>query len=328
VSSSDVDPVVVASKPALRSMQAYLLSCDRQQPAIALTRSVDSDEPVLAPEQVRAIVGPGPRIYYVSAEYLLRRLQGMLGRKLALPAGGARIWWPDLSTRSDPSEHPFVLALAGEPQSSMLVEFARQFDLSRPLVRREIKLIEDTRRLAEYQLAQAVEQNRTTEQRLRDTQLERHREATRADAAEMRLQGAVRELGALGCEERLHMFIAREWVGALTVSDRREHPLGAYVLTGELVAMVERQADISHERVAWVCAMVACGYAPALAGLAVHPLLSGRAGGQLQRADGAKGWRCSLKRNASAGPRLHYWIRPDGTIEFAEVGSHDQLKAL
>jgi hypothetical protein len=326
VSAADGDPIVVDGKPGLRSMQAHLLSGEREQPVIALTWSVDAEEPVLAPEDVRAIVGPGPRIYLIQAEYLLRRLQGALG-PLALPRGSARVWWPGISVGSDPGEHPLVLALDGEPQASMCVELARQFDLSRPHVRREIELIEDTRRLAEHQLAQAVEQNRTTEEHLRDVQIERHQALTRAQAAEASLDAATDPLGEMGCEERLHSLITREWVQALTASDRREHPLGAYVLTGELVATVEHQASLPQERLAWVCAMLACGYAPALAGLATHPLLSGRAGGQLQRADGAKGWRCSLKRNASGGPRLHYWIRPDGTIEFAEVGSHDQLKA-
>ncbi len=89
--------------------------------------------------------------------------------------------------------------------------------------------------------------------------------------------------------------------------------------------MVERQAELPLEKLAWVCAMVACGYAPTLTGIAPHALITGRGGPQIERADGAKGWRCNLKRNAPGGPRLHYWIRPDRTVEFAGVGNHDEL---
>jgi hypothetical protein len=73
--------------------------------------------------------------------------------------------------------------------------------------------------------------------------------------------------------------------------------------------------------------MVACRYAPSLTGIAPHALVAARGGPQLEREDGAKGWRCNLKRNARGGPRLHYWIRQDATIEFVGVGNHDQLTA-
>jgi hypothetical protein len=109
---------------------------------------------------VRALVGSGPRIYYLPGERVLCRLQGMVGQRLALPAGDARVWWPRLSVRSDPGEHPLVLAIEGESRAEMLVEFARRFDLSRPVVRAEIRRIEDARRLAEYELSQALEENR------------------------------------------------------------------------------------------------------------------------------------------------------------------------
>jgi hypothetical protein len=187
VNGEDVEAIVVGEEPGLRSMQAYLLAGDRQQPVVALTRSLDTGEPVLAPGDVRALVGAGPRIYYVPEEDLLDRLQERLGRALALPAGAVRVWWPGLSTGSDPGEHPLVLELDGEPESSLLAELARELELSRPLVRREIKLIEQTRRLAEDELAKAREQNR-------NMKIERHEALARAEAAEASLRAATRQL--------------------------------------------------------------------------------------------------------------------------------------
>jgi hypothetical protein len=147
--------VIVRSLQALRGMEADLRSGERAQPVVGLACSEEIDEPVLAVQRVREIVGVGPRIYYVPGAYLLHRLRGTLGGSLALPAGGARVWWPGISTRCDPAAHPLVLALDSEWQTDMLAEFARQFDLSRPLVRQEIALIEDTRRLAELELERA-----------------------------------------------------------------------------------------------------------------------------------------------------------------------------
>jgi hypothetical protein len=185
--------VVVRSQQALLGMEADLRSGDRAQPVVGLACLEEIDEPVLAARQVRAIVGAGPRIYYVPGAYPLRRLQGMLGHQLALPPGGARIWWPGLSTCGDPAAHPLVLALDSESQADMLAEFARRFELSRPLVRGEIAQIEDARRLAEDELAQAREQSNAFT-------IERELALTRARQAERDLRDATQRLRELDGE--------------------------------------------------------------------------------------------------------------------------------
>jgi hypothetical protein len=195
--AANSNPVVVASERDSQSMAAYLFSGERDQPAIGVTWSVGTDQLVLEPGEVRAVVGPGPRIYLVTEEDSLHRLEGVLGRKFSLPAGTARIWWPGLTARSDPADHPLALQLDGEREEDTLAEFAHSFELSRPLVRREINLIEDARALLEHELAQARKLQRNTEERLRDTQIERHQQAARANAAEARLKSATRKLDAL-----------------------------------------------------------------------------------------------------------------------------------
>lgn len=182
------DPIVVCSHEALREMRGYLLSADRVLPVVGLARSLEADAPVLAAERVRAVVGAGPRIYYLPGESLLRRLQGSLGQRLALVVGGVRVWWPGLECRCDPGGHPLVLELDGESRAELLVEFARRFDLSRPLVRGEIAAIEDARRLAERELSQAREQ-------IRGMRLERDRALARAERAERALQAAALRRG-------------------------------------------------------------------------------------------------------------------------------------
>jgi hypothetical protein len=216
------------------------------------------------------------------------------------------------------------MALVGLPAEDTLIEFKRAYELSRPVVRREVKLVEDARAVLNDQLARTQERIREVEQQLRDTKIARHTEATRADRAQARLRKTGEEQGEMGCELALHGLIAKEW-RALTPADRRAHPLGGYVLTPQFVEMVEQQPELAVERVAWVCAMIACRYAQALGGIAPHALLDAPRGTQIERDDGAKAWRASLKRIAPAAPRLHYWIRPDGVIEYAAVGHHDTL---
>lgn len=129
-------------------------------------------------------------------------------------------------------------------------------------------------------------------------------------------------------ETAFHVSMTEKWAGALSPTDRREHPLGAYRLGWEFLDSVEGLADPPVERVAWVCAMVACGRAREIGGLELHPLRTGMGGEDAQRSgsrssDGALAWRCALKRGKPAAARLHFWKLPDGIIEFASVGTHD-----
>jgi hypothetical protein len=188
-------PITVSDDQELQAMGSHLLSGDRDQAAIALT-SGSTGSLVLAPDKVRAIVGSA-RIYLVSASDVLLHLEALVGPSLALPAGAARIWWPELTVESNPLEHPVVLQLEDEPEADMLVEFARCFELTRPVVRREIKVIEDARGLLELELKQAHEQQQRTDERLRDTQVESHEQTVRAELAEAALESATAALDAL-----------------------------------------------------------------------------------------------------------------------------------
>lgn len=187
--------IVVRSERALREMEAHLFSGERVYPVVGIARLEDVSLPVLAPEQVRAVVGAGPRIYYLPGGFL-QRLQGVLGRALALPAGGVRVWWPLLTRGSDPEAHPFVLALDSESQAHVLAELARRFDLSRPCVRRELTLIESICALAEHELSQARRQSRCLE-------VERDEALTRALEAENELRALTRRRREVDRGERL-----------------------------------------------------------------------------------------------------------------------------
>ena len=132
-------------------LEATLLG-ERHWPCILLAECPDRDEPLLPAEELRAIVGPEAQICRI-AERFLPRLRATLGSRLAINPGMARIYWPDLAPDSDEFDHPQVAVLDTEPVESALAEFSSQFDFSRPHIRREIKRIEDLRRMAEQRSA-------------------------------------------------------------------------------------------------------------------------------------------------------------------------------
>ena len=321
---SELGVVDVRTKRELGDLVTHLLS-DRGQPVVALAAIEGAELAVLPPRSVRAIIGPDPPIYAILQEGLLRRLTDALGSALTLTAGAARIWWPGLASGSDPRDHPLVSPIEVVRAGGLLEEFARRFDLSRPRVREEIRRLDEARAAVEGQLQRTRDQLANTERHVRVEQVERHREQTRAESAEAELCTFERRLEASRVEHLLHALIFREWMSVLTDDERREYPLGPYVLSAEMLEQVLGRRDMPRERVAWMCAMIVSRYPPGLTSISRHPVLAGAGGPQVERSsDGAQGWRCTLEGDVRGGPRLQYWERPDRTIEFTAVGGHDE----
>lgn len=197
VQAVDLDCLLVQSVADVEGMCAEILGA-REHAVIGIAPGLDGRGPTLAPADVRRVVGPGVRIYLLAREDSLKHLRRRLGVGLALGYGAARVWWPGAGRRCDPCDHPLVMALADEPVRVTLAELSSQFELSRPVVRAHVKLIEDTRALLERELRCAEERNRRIHERLRDAQIERHRMRTRAEAAEARLAASSRAAKAPG----------------------------------------------------------------------------------------------------------------------------------
>lgn len=138
--------------------------------------------------------------------------------------------------------------------------------------------------------------------------------------------------GAALDREALEVLIVQQWTKMLKEPyDWAEWPLARYTLSADVVGWVRGTARATVHcdhpdalRLAWACAMVACGRAERLRSLDPTPLVDG-AGGELVRADGARGWRCNVRRDAPEGPQLRYWVHPSGLVEFDAVCRREQL---
>lgn len=175
--------IVVRSARQLRRLEAELVGA-RRYPVVLLALAVGMDEPVFPPRQVRRAAGLRIRIYLLRGQHPLQRPAVVANKCLAVPRGSARICWPQFSAGSDPDDHPLVHRLAGESDRDALGEFARQFNLSHPCVRREIKLIEGIRATSEHELAQVRARLTQVEQQLRDAHIALHQASGRGKGAQ------------------------------------------------------------------------------------------------------------------------------------------------
>ena len=164
--------IVVRSARQRGRLEAELVGA--RYPVVLLALAAGVDEPVFPPRQVRRAAGLRVRIYLLQGQHPLQRPAVVANKHLAVPRGSAGICWPQFSAGSDPGDHPLVQRVEGESDRDALKEFARQFDLSRPCVRREIKLIEELRATSERELAQARTRLAEVERQLRGAYIARH----------------------------------------------------------------------------------------------------------------------------------------------------------
>lgn len=83
-----------------------------------------------------------------------------------------------------------------------------------------------------------------------------------------------------------------------------------------------------REKILRTCAAVIVNAPGLLAGRDDHELRSGRGPHEppVQRVqDGASARRIAIEQNTPAARRLHYWSRPDGSVEFASVNTHEDM---
>jgi hypothetical protein len=184
--ASDPDYLVVHSDQDLRRLGGEILG-ERERAIVGVTLRDGTHEPVLRASDIRGVVGEGVRICLLTDDSLLLALREILGPRLRLDAGTLRIWWPGASVRCDPSDHPVVVGLEDEDYLDTLEELAHEYDLSRPYVRSQLRVIEDARAFLEHEITRVQEYNRRVHERLRDAQIECHRQRTRAELAEARL---------------------------------------------------------------------------------------------------------------------------------------------
>jgi len=333
-----VEYITVDTDAEVDTLAGLILDPARTEAVVCLTSRQRQGHPALDPADVRDVVGDGVPVYFLLTGPLTRELSAQLPPTLDVYGGAGRLWWPGVTGSSDPHDHPLIHdrydVYGTQALSRLRTAWARgQQQVDAGSVEQDSRV---TLLIRERDEARSATSGLRA--KLAAVEAERDEAQTRAAKAEraVREQRRAARSADSSHEEPLdvdgetafHVSVVEAWAEALSSSDHREHPLGRYRLGTAFLASLARLADPPIHRVAWVCAMVACERAQQIGGLALHPLRTGSRGDDSQHVrstDGAKGWRCALKRSTPAAPRLHFWKLDDGTFEFASVGPHDEF---
>lgn len=257
------------------------------------------DAPVTAP----ALAGPSPAMFDRSRAVRPRPAPGPTEAPAKPPAAAAE-------SASTKSMSLTIASLQAEVRTAKrqrdeVHAQAQGFATELGHLRTELRQVEDQVR----RLTQQLEQSRTKLRKSRST-------SSPTDAP------------AFADPERgFHFLVERAWATRIPAAEQPTCLLGDYTLGPDFLRSLDALHGLATDRVADVVMEVVTGKAALSGGRELHQLRTDEAGGSPQRVreDGARAWRVSLQSNTPAARRLHYWVLPDGSIELARVGVHDDM---
>jgi hypothetical protein len=344
---------VVESHADVAELAGVVLDRAREDLVVVLTSRAGEHQPSLDMEDVRAIVGPRALIYFLPTGPLSFDLADRVPDRRGPYNGSLRVWLPDVSPESDRRGHPQVFDATGEygPRSLRQLAYGlREAHTARGtephldpvLAHRSLEIIRVldeaaiTKRGYEEQLTRAREERDEAAQRARDeadeavkrARKDRDEALKRERLAERRVRKAERDRGVSQVsgedpEGALRVLILQRWLETLSDEERTQHPLGGYALAPEFVRSAEGLIDLVRDRLAFVCAMIACNRVGDLAALAQSPLSHNSKAHHDHDSlkDSESAWQCSLTRpDSQTPPAVRYLQHADGTISFTGMG--------
>ncbi|MER0476876.1 hypothetical protein ABR737_00650 [Streptomyces sp. Edi2] len=129
-------------------------------------------------------------------------------------------------------------------------------------------------------------------------------------------------------EKQFRYEIEQVWLWRYTENERQDWPLRPYRFGPDWLASFDGKLPAHRRDVIDIVTDVLTGRAAELAGRQVRPhkTRASRGAPQLVRGDGATAWRCNIKNNSPAAPRMTWWKLTDGTIELGRVSLHDDTR--
>lgn len=301
----------------------------RTEPIVALTCRPGGSETALDPAAISSRVVGGITIWCLETRALTLALSQEINASSLISGatpcpynGAAMIWWPvDDSATKVPCQ--LIIDRDGIYDDSRIDDIVDAI-VSGPvhqvmkLGRSSVELVEEKRRRieSERESRRALAENRKLAEMLKDERRERAR--LKKELQRKKVEGAQAK-----APEPFSGEVAARWVDVYMEPGRA---LPAFSIGPDLESSICECELVDRTSVVDVATRLVAGLTTSLE---VHALRTGRGGSDPQRIrprDGARAFRCAVKRNCPGAPRLHYWKLPQGQIELVQVAHHDNEK--
>ncbi|MET8605594.1 hypothetical protein ABZV92_18830 [Streptomyces rubiginosohelvolus] len=129
-------------------------------------------------------------------------------------------------------------------------------------------------------------------------------------------------------EQQLRYEIDQVWLWRYPEAERAAWPLRPYRFGPDWLACFTRIRPAQRRDILDIVTDVLTGRAAEVAGRQVRPHRTREDGSAPQRVreDGATAWRCNIKTNSPAAPRMTWWKLKDGSLELGRISIHDDTR--
>ncbi|MEV6421652.1 hypothetical protein [Streptomyces sp. NPDC051662] len=260
-------------------------------------------------------------------------LDALMPEKWRTYGGYVRIFFADAS-EADPAErHPLVYVTPGRGTEAIRHIVTRVHSVASVWTSATFgepgadaidgRLVEENRQLAvrldsaKRELAAARRDKRDLQVKVRDLKL------TDTDASPILPPRVYADP-----DRQFRYEIEQIWLWRYPEAERAEWPLRPYRFGLDWLASFADARPAQRRDIIDIVTDVLTGRAVEVAGRQVRPHKTHATGGapQLVRNDGATAWRCNIKNNSPAAPRMTWWKLADGTVELGRISIHDDTR--
>ncbi|MFI1765299.1 hypothetical protein ACH41H_25015 [Streptomyces sp. NPDC020800] len=343
----DLLTMELGKRPPVRSftpervpdLVAEVFDPSRILPLVLVTTSPShGDKPLLDPAELGEQLEGRADVAVLADQAASWALGAALPEKWSTYGGALRIFWADATERDPVERHPRVYVNSANTTDTVRHVVSRirgsvtiwtsdtaTAALSNPSSRpdttrraEDADLLREHLRAARQDLAAARKDNRALQSRIRDLK------SSEASAATLALPPAV----FTDPEAQFRYETEQIWLWRYPEAERTTWPLRPYQLGPDWLTSLGEVTQTHRRDILDVVTDVLTGRAVDVPGRQVRAHKTHASGGapQLVRGDGAAAWRCNIKNNSPAAPRLTWWKLRSGTLELGRLSLHDDTK--
>ncbi|MFD7161347.1 hypothetical protein ACFV9C_42645 [Kribbella sp. NPDC059898] len=317
-------------------LTGLIVDANRQRPVLVITPAGTRSGPRIDPANLPAEVSNDVDIRILSSTAAVLRMSELLPKPLRVYGGAARIYWPRLSLADGPQDHPVILAFEHTDPQEPLTRITAEVTAWRS--RAELLPHGGSRLAARQKKVRSLHRDLTTARQTANQAIVR---AEAAERQEQLLRTQLEQVQARNAElmaelaaphpplfadpvQQLRHDLHLTWLRATPEAERDTQPLRTYAAGPDLIDSMNLEL-VTRERILLVMVDVLTGAVHTHPGRAAHRQRTNAAGSSTAqiRGDKAIAWRCSLKTNTPAAPRLLWWQLRDGSIELDRVVRHE-----
>lgn len=327
-----------------------IFSPNREDCLVVVSPASDTNAPRVDPDQITAASPPGTVVAVLSTMATSRALTDDVTRDLTAFGGACRVYRPYASRNDSATRHPLILTRPhDDPADSvrMIAQHCRRHGADRsarprpatppPVVRPvpvptapaetdsslpapgDTAALTNAVRSAVEPLLREVVTEVITDLLGTDTDAEEV-QRLRTEVAQLREELDQHVPPEVFAEpiDQLRWELTQQWLTS-TPEAERESGLPEWTAAAAFLAGLDDQI-VPRRKTIQVMVEILTG--AVWDRRKVHQCAT--PGGQaLLDTDGAVLWRAHIKTNSPGAPRIHWWARPDGSVDFCTVGHHD-----